>query len=102
MQFKVPQNLDIESKLIGPLSFTQIVYVGGGLGFIFLLKLLLKNTTFAIILGGPVALLGAVLAFKKINGRPFVHFLIHFLKFYLYSKKEYAWRSEKKYAKKNK
>ena len=32
MQFHIPQYIDIEDKLFGPLTLKQAVYVAGGLG----------------------------------------------------------------------
>ena len=32
MRFEVPQFIDIEDKIIGPLTWRQFIYLGGGVG----------------------------------------------------------------------
>ncbi len=91
MQFQVPQFIDIEDKLFGPLTFTQFVYVVGGGGIIYLLWQLPFWNMIKIIIIIPVAALVAALAFKKINGKPFVYILQAGLKYYT-STRLYLWK----------
>lgn len=74
MRFQVPQFIEVEDKIFGPLTVTQFVYLAGGGGFFVALWLLLP-LWLAILLGAPVALLGLALAFYKINDRPFIDVL---------------------------
>jgi len=37
MQFQVPQFIEVEDKIIGPLTFKQFVFVGGGFGMAYVL-----------------------------------------------------------------
>jgi hypothetical protein len=62
MQFQVPQFVEVEDKILGPLTALQFAYVAGGGGFLFAMWLILP-LWLAILIGGPVALLGAGLAF---------------------------------------
>ncbi len=71
MQFQVPQFIEVEDKIFGPLTATQFIYVAGGVGFLIAMWLILPNWL-AVIIGGPVAGLGLTLAFLKINDRPFI------------------------------
>ncbi|TSC61742.1 MAG: SsrA-binding protein, partial [Parcubacteria group bacterium Athens0416_74] len=32
MQFQVPQFIEVEDKIVGPLTFKQFVFIAGGLG----------------------------------------------------------------------
>lgn len=77
-QFSVPQFIDVEPKVIGPVTVRQfIMFIVGGL-FIFLSYKLADFALFiieAIIIAGLVV----VFAFLKINGRPFHLFLLSFL-----------------------
>lgn len=77
-QFVVPQFLDVESKIIGPLTVRQflIFIVGSGLIFI-----VFKLATFwmAAIEGLLIFAITGVFAFLKINGRPFHFFLVNML-----------------------
>lgn len=90
MQFKVPQFIDIEDKIIGPLALKQFLYlVGGGMLIAFLWTRLTLGVF--IIASLPVVLLAAALAFYKVNGRPFIYY-IKSLILYLIKPKIYIWK----------
>jgi heme A synthase len=93
MQYQVPQFIEVEDKIFGPLTAKQFVYVAGGAGFFLALWLLLP-LWLAILLGAPVAGLGAALAFFKINERPFIDTLQAAF-YYLTRKKLYIWEKKK-------
>ncbi len=90
MRFTVPQFIEHEAKIVGPLTFRQFIFIGvaGAIGFI--LYFTVPFSIFLIacfILGG-----GAIaLAFLKIGGKPLPAVLGNFLKFNL-SPKIYIWR----------
>ena len=69
-QFQVPQFIDVEDKLFGPLTVKQLVYLIGGGGLIIVLWAIRLPTfifwIFAIVIAG----FFSGLAFAKINGRP--------------------------------
>ncbi|MFH0805259.1 MAG: PrgI family protein [Patescibacteria group bacterium] len=77
-QFVVPQFLDVEAKIIGPLTVRQflIFLVGAGLMFV-----MFKLATFwiAAIEGLLLFALTGVFAFLRINGRPFHFFLLNMI-----------------------
>ena len=77
-QFVVPQFIDVEDKIFGPITVRQfiIILVTGGLVFLFF-----KIFDFAlfILTGLPMLGFGFVLAFVKINGQPFHFFLLNFV-----------------------
>ncbi len=77
-QFVVPQFLDVESKIIGPLTVRQFLIFLVGAGLIFIV---FKLATFvmAIVEGLLIFALTGIFAFLKINGRPFHHFLLNML-----------------------
>lgn len=93
MQFQVPQFIDVEDKIIGPLSFKQFAYVlaAGGMAFICIRVLPLW-------IGAPLALplvgFFLALAFYKVNGRPFIHALEAGFMFYVGSRL-YVWQQPK-------
>lgn len=74
MRFEVPQFIEIEDKIFGPLTWRQFVYLGGGLGAAVVMFLVFP-LILAIIFGIPLALLAGALAFYPINNRPFSYFL---------------------------
>ena len=77
-QFVVPQFLDVESKIIGPLTVRQFVIFLIGAGLIFIV---FKLASFwaAAIEGLLIFTMTGTFAFLKINGRPFHHFLLNML-----------------------
>jgi hypothetical protein len=71
MQFQTPQFVDVEDKIVGPLSFRQFLYLTGGAGLSYILYRTLP-TYVSILLIMPVIALAVSLAFVKINERPFI------------------------------
>lgn len=82
-QYIVPQFIDVEDKVIGPVSVRQFVIILGGAGLIvgaYQILVRLANQTNAFIVTGIGIMAGMVaFAFVKVNGRPFHHFLINVL-----------------------
>lgn len=75
-QFVVPQFIDAEDKILGPITVRQFVIMLLDLFMIFLINRLVTFGIFLVI-GIPVFGLGAILAFVKVNGQPFHFFLIN-------------------------
>ncbi len=90
MQFKVPQFIDVEDKLFGPLTFKQFAYLAGGVGICFVAyKLRPIYVAIPIIL--PVAGLALLLTFYRINGQPFIYYLQASI-VYITGSKLYVWK----------
>jgi len=93
MQFQVPQFIEVEDKIFGPLTFKQFVYVLGGLGTSYILGRILP-----IFIAAPLILAvggaAAALAFMKLNGRPFGNALESAF-YYLLRAKLYLWSNER-------
>jgi len=83
MQFVVPQFIDVEDKVIGPISVRQFIIILAGVGLIFLgYELIYRlNNNFWIFLGSAIVmgLITIVMAFVKVNGRPFHLFLLNLI-----------------------
>jgi hypothetical protein len=95
MRFQVPQFIEVEDKIFGPLTLKQFIYLAGsgGLGFIVyrLLPALISIPLAALCLG-----FGIALAFYKPDGhRPFIFVMEQAFKFYMGPKK-YIWKKEMK------
>jgi len=90
MQFNVPQFIEIEDKLIGPLTLKQFGFLAVGGAICFVLYFPLKLPFFIMV---SVLIMGfcSMLAFVKINGRPFPHFLKNFIAFAI-KPKIYLWQ----------
>lgn len=74
MRFEVPQFIEVEAKIVGPLTWKQFIYIAGGVGLIVILYLTLPFIIF-IALSIPIGILSGSLAFHRINNRPFSIFL---------------------------
>lgn len=94
MDYQVPQFIEVEDKIIGPLTLKQFIYLagGGGLIAIFLLYLPLF---IGIILSIPVGALAGALAFYKVNNKSFVEVLEAGFKYYT-TGRLYLWKKEPK------
>ncbi len=97
MRFQVPQFTDVEDKIIGPLTFKQFIYLGGSVGLIVILFSFLPKFL-AIFFALPVAALGGLLAFYKVNNQPFIRVVEAYLK-YSITNKLYLWKHEEKTSK---
>ena len=91
MRFTVPQFIEIEDKIFGPLTWKQFLYVGGGFGLA--VVLFLTNFILFVFIGIPLAALAGALAFYPVNNRPFSVFLESAVNYFL-SDRRYFWRSD--------
>lgn len=93
MQFQVPQFIEVEDKIFGPLTFKQFIYVIGGLGasYIFgrVLPMFIAAPLIIATLGG-----AAALAFLQWNGRPFISAVESGFYYFLRSKL-YLWSNKR-------
>lgn len=86
MQFQVPQFIDIEDKIFGPLTFKQFIYLLGAGGGAFIIYKLIPNLYLAILVAAPIIILALLLAFYKFNDRPFILMLESMFKYYAASR----------------
>lgn len=100
MQFRVPQFIDMEDKIIGPLTLKQFGYILGAGGISFILWTFIPIKIIAIIFIIPIAGLFLALAFVKINNRPFGDILENAFTYYT-SSKLYTWKQPAPDAPKN-
>ena len=90
MQFRVPQFIEVEDKIFGPLSFKQFIYLAGGVGIMYVLYRILP-IWISIFLIVPVGILAGLLTFYKVNGKPFIFYLQAGLN-YIFSSKLFIWK----------
>lgn len=90
-QFQVPQFIEVEDKIFGPLTTKQFFYLLGGGGIAFLTWYFIDNFFFFIILATPVIALSTTLAFLKINGRPFIDLISNSVVFFM-KPRLYLWK----------
>jgi len=94
MRFSVPQFIDVEDKIFGPLTFKQGIYILGSVGIT--VAVYLKFGLFlAALVGIPVLFLAFLLTFVKVQGRPFIH-MLYSASFYALKSKLYLWKKTQK------
>lgn len=92
MQFQVPQFIDTEDKIVGPLSIRQFIYIVVAAGISIILYFTVQAWLW-MILSLPLLAFGAAMAFIKINGRPFSKFLFAGLSYY-WKPQTYVWQPD--------
>lgn len=92
MQFQVPQFIDIEPKIIGPLTLKQFLFLAGAAAPIFILFFVLQFWLW-LILAVIFTAAAAALAFVKYNGQPATKIIIAAFH-YFWQPRMYLWKRE--------
>lgn len=74
MEYQVPQFIEVEDKIVGPLTLKQFIYIAGAAGLCAVFFVYVQ-IIIALFLSALVAGFAAMLAFYKINGKPFIEVL---------------------------
>ena len=94
-QYKVPQNIDLEDKVVGPFTMKQFAYLMAGGGLIYAIYSAYgpyeNGIIYTILWSIPIAFLSLALTFVKINDRPFEYFLLNLVG-YLFAPKRRIWQ----------
>lgn len=90
MQYYVPQFIESESKIIGPLSLKQFFLMAGPLIFVIVLYLIFKNIFISFLLGILLVGGGAAFALFKYQGQDLVSIFSYGISYFL-NPKEYIW-----------
>lgn len=94
MRFQVPQFIEIEDKIFGPLTIKQFIYIAGGAGLSFILfrflPLIIVIPLIVVVLGFSLAL-----AFYQINNKPLINMAQSAFGYYI-SSKLYLWKKKDK------
>jgi len=97
MRFQVPQFIEVEDKIIGPLTIKQFIYIAGGAGMCFIIIRYL-GLMLGIALALPVGAFALALAFYKPNERQsFILFVENAFKYFV-GDKLYIWKKQDKKA----
>jgi len=82
MQATVPQFIDIEDKVVGPLTVKQFIYflIAAAIEMIFWFFF---DLSLFIVVSIPTILIAGAFAFYQVNDRPFIFFVLAVLSFYL-------------------
>src|SRR3989344_4735236 len=92
MRFQLPQFIETETKIVGPFTLQQFLWIAGGASFVFLLFTLVRGVLF-LVLAIPIAVIFLALAFFKIDGVPLIIFARYGLS-YLTNPKKYIFKKE--------
>lgn len=93
MEYQVPQFIEVEDKIFGPLTIKQFIYISGGAGLIAIVVATF-GLFMGVVLGLPIAALALALAFYKVNGKPFIQILESGFNF-ITGRRRYLWRKER-------
>ncbi len=91
MEYQVPQFIEVEDKIFGPLTWKQFIFVAGGAGIC--VTLILTLGTLGWILSIPVALFALALAFYKLNGKSFLEIMEAAFNYFV-SGRLYLWKKD--------
>lgn len=91
MRFQVPQFIEVEDKIFGPLTLKQFIYMVGGGGLSFMIYVFLDSLILAFIPMAVVMAVSASLAFFKVNNKPFVE-VVESAFHYYFGNKLYIWK----------
>ena len=81
--YKVPQDVEAEDKLIGPLSFRQFIYMMVAAGAAFVAFLLFQLSPFLVLIPIPVILLFGALALPLRKDQPMETYFLAIIRFML-------------------
>lgn len=90
MQYPVPQFLDVEDTVVGPLTVKQTLYLATGFAISLMATKLFVGFV-AILITIPAILISIAFAFYKPNGRPLVIYVANFISF-TFKPQLYVWR----------
>lgn len=92
MHFNVPQFIEVEDKIIGPLTLKQF-FLSMGAVFVIVILWYSFKLWFVIIIGGPLVLAIAASIFIKINGRPLTTVFMAWFN-YMINPRTYTWKKK--------
>ncbi len=90
MRFQVPQFIDVEDKIFGPLTLKQFIYLAGGASAA-VIGITFFGIFFGLVVSSPIVILASALAFYKVNNRPLINTLESAFK-YATKEKLYIWK----------
>lgn len=93
MQFSIPQFIETEDKIIGPLTLKQFLWLLGAAGVLTVIWMSTRNIAIFVVSGIPVGTLFLSMAFIKVNGRSLPVFIANVFSFFT-RPNLYIWRRE--------
>ena len=87
MQFQVPQNIDLEDKIVGPLTLKNFLILLFGGMFIYLLFFIPMPRAITIIIAIPLGIILLAISFIKVQDQSFPRFFLSLIYYMLRPKK---------------
>lgn len=85
MMFNVPQFIDVEDKIAGPLTWRQLLWMIG-LGAILLVLFNVLEQGMFVVVSVPIVLIFAALAFYRPNNQPLIVYVMYAFSFLFHPK----------------
>lgn len=92
MRFQLPQFINTEVKLVGPLTLRQFLWVASGAIILFVLFTVVPGF-WGIVLAIPIGTFFLALAFVKVQDAPLINYVAYMLS-YVFGPKKYLFRDE--------
>jgi hypothetical protein len=89
MMFNVPQFIDVEDKVAGPLTAKQLFWMMGMFAIIMVVATFFPGTA-TYVISVPIVIVFALLAFYRPNGQPLILYVVHGF-FFLFRPKLLMW-----------
>ena len=86
MKFQVPQFIQTETKIIGPLTLMQFLFVAGGVSMTVMAYIITSGIVFYVLALVILGFFGA-LAFVKVDGVPMINYIAYVLSYVLGAKR---------------
>lgn len=90
MQFQVPQFIETEDKIVGPLTLKQFLYLAAA-GVISFMSFFVLKTFLWVIITATLGLIAAAFAFVKYNGQTLIKVMMSAFQ-YAWNPKMYLWQ----------
>ena len=94
MRFQVPQFIEAESKIVGPFTLKQFLYIAGGTVIVFIFRYTFTSLFWWITTALPIAGIAFALAFYRVDGIPLPRYIVMAINFgfggkiYIFKKEE--------------
>jgi hypothetical protein len=95
MRFQVPQFIEVEDKIFGPLTLKQFIYIAGGAGLSAVIYFTLDSLIFSLLPMVIVMACAGALAFYKVNSKPLINVIEAAIRYWM-GAKLYIWKKENK------
>lgn len=92
MQAKVPKFLDIEDRVVGPLTLRQFIVLAVGAAFIGVFNFLVAFFPLFLAIATLITGVSVAVAFVRVNERSFMEYALSVLSFYFFGQKQFVWR----------